>query len=384
LLIKSVKTKSRPTSHIYAVEGTNGNDKGFTNLINLMGKEGLKFFKTTKKGENFGPDGLIGSEDVVILKINSQWDERGGTNTDLIKSVISSIWGHPDGFTGEVIIADNGQAQYGSTGYGGSLEYENNNAVNTTQSMKSVAQSFVNKVNVSTYLWDKITEKVVGEYSDGNQEDGYVLHTSVNTSTNVLVSYPKFTSDYGTKISFRRGVWDPDKKEYDYDRLKILNIPVLKCHFIFGVTGAMKHYMGVPSDILTARFGYRTHPTVGRGGMGTLMANTRVPTLNILDAIFVNAKPGTGPNTPYSNAINARIVAASKDPVALDYWASKNILCVLAKKQYDADVSSINPDNNTKGSFGSWLKLAAAELYASGIKVTYDEADFEVSVEELI
>ena len=82
----------------------------------------------------------------------------------------------------------------------------------------------------------------------------------------------------------------------------MINVPVLKSHFIFGVTGAVKHYMGVPSDKLTAARGYRRHPTVGKGGMGTLMAETRVPTLSVLDAIRVNAKPGTGPKTPFNAA----------------------------------------------------------------------------------
>ena len=129
MLTESVKAKSQPASQIYALEGTNGYDEGFSKLVNLMGNNDLKFYKTLKNGSCNGSDGLIGADDIVIIKINSQWDERGGTNTDLIKSVITSISEHPDGFNGEVIIADNGQAQYGSTGHGGSLEYENNNAI---------------------------------------------------------------------------------------------------------------------------------------------------------------------------------------------------------------------------------------------------------------
>jgi len=383
LLIESKTIEKTLHSNIFAIEGTNGNDEGFKQLLTLMSEKNFKFFRSSKKTKFSGSEGLIDSEDVIILKINSQWDERGGTNTDLIKSLIVEIAEHPDGFRGEVVIADNGQAQYGSTGHGGSLDYQNNNAQDLNQSMNSIVKLFDKRLRVSSYLWDSITEKIVGEYFDGNEEDGYVVSTRVNPLTNVLVSYPKFRTIYGSKISFKYGVWDPEKNEYNSNRLKIINIPVLKCHFIFGVTGALKHYMGVPSDKISAKLGYRIHSTVGRGGMGTLMANTRVPVLNILDAIYVNAKPGTGPKTTYSNAINAKIIAASSDPVALDYWASKNILCELAKKHYNIDTSSINPDNYLKGSFGSWLKLAANELNENGIPVTHNESNIQINYKKI-
>jgi len=138
--------------------------------------------------------------------------------------------------------------------------------------------------------------------------------------------------------------------------------------------------MGVGSDKLTAARGLRTHPTVGKGGMGTLMAETRVPTLNILDAIHVNAEPGTGPKTPFDGATYAGIVAASTDPVALDYWASKNILYSLGKAKYNADVSLFDPDNRTNGCFGDWLRLATAELNDAGYPYTYDEGRIAVKV----
>jgi uncharacterized protein (DUF362 family) len=65
--------------------------------------------------------------------------------------------------------------------------------------------------------------------------------------------------------------------------------------------------------------------------MGTEMVDTRYPVLNILDAIWVNANPGRGPGTSYNAATKTGIIAASADPVALDYWAAKNILVQTAK-----------------------------------------------------
>ena len=362
------------------MEGVKGNDGTFNRLLELMDRDGLKFYETAANGRLQGPGGLIAADDVVIVKVNSQWDECGMTNTDLVKAIVSAVLAHPDGFGGEVVIADNGQGQYGSTGHGGSLDYDVNNAEDRGQSVRRIADSFIGLGKISTYLWDTITEKEVEEYSEGYAEDGYVLAEKAGPLTGALPSYPKFTTTHGTCISFKRGIWNPTAKKYEEKRLKVINTPVLKSHFVFGVTGAVKHYMGVGSDKLTAALGFRTHPTVGKGGMGTLMAETRVPTLNVLDAIHVNAKPGTGPKTPFDGATYAGIVAASTDPVALDYWASRNILCVLGKAKYNADVSLFDQDNPTRGCFGDWLKLAATELNDAGYRYTHDEGRIAVKV----
>ena len=93
-----------------------------------------------------------------------------------------------------------------------------------------------------------------------------------------------------------------------------------KSHSGFGVTACVKHYMGVVSDKLTRSLGARAHNTVGIGGMGTEIVETRFPVLNIIDAIWVNAVPRRGPGTPYNIAMRVNVIAASRDPVALDYW----------------------------------------------------------------
>jgi hypothetical protein len=381
LQLKEQKASETPTSEIFAVTGTKGNDKGIEQLIDLMGAEKLKFYRSKKKSNRSGNEGLIAPDDTVLIKINCQWDERGGTSTDLVNTLIGVVLTHPDGFTGEIIVADNGQAQYGATRAGGSLDYKNNNAQDKTQSIKKVVDGYALKgAKVSGYLWDTITENIVSEYIDGDDNDGYVVSTRVNPATGVITSYPKFKTIFGTRISFRHGVWNPKTTSYGVERLKVLNVPVLKCHFIFGVTGAVKHYMGIPSDKLTARLGYQTHPTVGQGGMGTLMATTRFPTLNILDAIYINAHPGKGPRTTYDDATETNIIAASVDPIALDYWASKNILCKTAKNVHNEDSTFIDPDNNAEKSFGAWLRLASEELSAAGFNVTYDTARINVRV----
>ena len=370
LSLTPMTASETPQSDIYAVTGTDG---GVQALMELMAEHGQPFYRSAEEGDLQGPSGLIDAGDVVLIKVNSQWDERGGTNTDLVKSLIEALLAHPDGFQGEIVVADNGQDQYGGAGSGGSLDWGRNNALDRGQSIQDVVDTFSGSHNVSTYLWDRITTNVVQEFAEGDMEDGYVVSTKVIASTGTMVSYPKFTTPIGTRVSFKYGVYVPEKDDYDVDRLKVLNVPVLKTHMIYGVTASVKHYMGVPSDKLTRNLGYRAHDTVDEGGMGTLMAQTRVPALNIVDAIWVNARPEDGPRSSYTSATEVNVVAASTDPVALDYWASKHILCHVCSEVFNADASTMDPDNTAAGGFGDWLRLSMNELNAAGHRFTCDE-----------
>ncbi|MEM1530740.1 MAG: DUF362 domain-containing protein [Candidatus Bathyarchaeia archaeon] len=374
LTIESKLAKFEPSSSIFVVNGTRGDDEGILKIIDLMGEHGLLFYKSPEYGLNRGPNGLIARDEVVIIKVNSQWDERGGTNTDLVKALIQAILNHPDGFIGEIVVADNGQAQYGSAGSGGSFSWSRNNAENISQSIQSVVDSFARRgYRVSAYLWDKITTKMVSEYFEGDLEDGYVVNATKNPRTGIMVSYPKFRTVFGTYISFKYGIWSQENRTYDGEKLKVINFPVLKTHSIYGVTACVKHYMGVVSDKLTANLGARAHNTVGTGGMGTEMVETRFPTLNIVDAIWVNAIPRGGPRTSYNDATRVNIIAASTDPVALDYWAAKYILLEVAKRKGYSGLSSIDPDNTLSGSFGYWLRLSMEEIRRAGYQATVYE-----------
>ena len=358
-------------SDIFAVTDAFGNDDAVTRLIALMQSHGLPFYA---QNDSFG---IIGKNDVVIIKVNSQWDERGGTNSDLVKALIKAILDHPQGFAGKVVIADNGQGQYGSTGRGGSLSYARNNAEDKAQSMQAVADSFPDQ-KVSTYLWETITNKKVGEYGEGDMADGYIVCGPPDAQTKIAVTYPKFQTKYGTYISFKLGVWDAANGSYNSQRLKVLNVPVLKTHVIYGVTASVKHYMGVGSDMQSREAGGRSHNSVGSGGMGTEMAQTRFPDLNILDAIWINAHPGGGPSTSYEQASHTGIIAASVDPAALDYWAAKNILMPAARLRGHDDLESLDPDNTSLGTFGDWLRQSSVEIQQAGHRATMSEESMNV------
>ena len=142
LELEPVTSTAPDPSVIYAVTGTNGADNGVQRLIDLMDEHDQPFYLSSREESAQGPMGFIGNDDVVLIKVNSQWDERGGTNTDLVRSLVEAIINHPDGWRGEIVIADNGQAQYGGAGQGGSLDWMKNNAQNQSQSMQDVADMY--------------------------------------------------------------------------------------------------------------------------------------------------------------------------------------------------------------------------------------------------
>ncbi len=351
-------------SSLFIAQGYGDANESFKNLLQLMRDHGLEFYQTSTRGSP--KKGLIGRDDVVIIKVNCQWPERGGTSTDLVKSVIAAILAHPDGFTGEIVVADSGQGR-------GSFDWPGANAEDTTQSIQKVVDSFSTSHHVSTYLWDTIRNVRTEEYDQGFYDDGYIMNTTPNPRTGLQVSYPKFRTVYGTNISFRKGVWE--NGAYNGTRLKLINIPVLKSHSGCGVTGSLKHYIGVVSVPLAD-----PHGSIIYGGLGTAMVETRYPDLNILDATWVNAIPmgydGSGPYTSYDLATRTDTVAASTDPVALDYYGARHILMPLASA-LEYDTRSMDPDN-TAFIFGSYIRGAMQEIQRGGYNVTLSEDQMDI------
>ncbi|MFX0078467.1 MAG: DUF362 domain-containing protein [Candidatus Hermodarchaeota archaeon] len=355
-----------PESDLFVVNGRQV--AHIPNLLQLMGSQGLYFYQSSTPGATQGPSGLIATSDVVLIKINSQWNSRGGTNTDLLRELIEAIVLHPDGFTGEIVVADNSQGW-------GTLNWAESNAEDITQSVQDVVDMFSSQHQVSTFDWSPIRAISVNEYSDGDMTNGYCHNTTANLDTGVQVSYPKFQTTFGTYISFKHGIWNGASYE---DHLKIINLPILKTHSNYGVTAATKHYMGVQSEGLNGGLA-NGHSCIGEGGMGTILAETRYPVLNILDAIHINPNPypsiWCGPATNYDGATRVNIIMASTDPVALDYWAAKYVLMPTAEVNGHEDLRAIDPDNMERrtgltDAFGVYLNNTKLELIRNGYTVT--------------
>lgn len=318
---------------------------GFDSLLSLMGSRGLKLYRSSQASDLSGPDGLVDPEDVVLVKVNAQWKYRGCTNSDLIRGLVQRLLDHPDVFTGEVVIIENGQGR-------GSLDCDTKaaypdagvhaNANDETHSFSYLVRNIFRDPRVSAYLLDGIRSRFLTA-SDHTQE-GY------RTFENV--SYPCFTTAAGRRIELREGVWTADGHRRN---LKLINVPVPKHHDTGGseITACLKLYYGIVS-MSDGQSGFRHYAGLGET-CGKTMAAVCAPVLNIVDAIWVSHGSITG----YPSATTRRLnkLAASLDPVALDYWTAKYLL-------YPVDNNPRHhPDHP---GIDRWLTQAADTINARG------------------
>ncbi len=346
---------------------------GIDSLIELMGNFGLKFYESRRFSNNTtGQYGLISNEDIVLIKVNAQWKYRGATNSDVVRGIIQAILDHPDGFKGEIVIVENGQGR-------GSLNCDNYayygdhevhaNAEDEKQSFLYLVEKIFKGYPVSAHLLDSIRYNFLAK--DDNRTDGYIKEG--------IVSYPVFTTSYGNRINLKLGVWNG--KEYE-KKLKLINIPVLKYHDRGGseYTACLKNFYGVLS-MGDGYSGYRHYAGLGET-CGYMIKHIIFPVLNILDCIWVSYSSLTG--YPPSTTSRQNILLASQDPVALDYYAGKNILYPLSKSPYHLP---------TYEGVSRWLSQAEAVLNSSPVystekriflrKVTRDEARMKIYLSKL-
>lgn len=287
---------------------------GLDALLKSMGANGLKFYRSAKTGSLRGPLGMIAPDDVVVIKVNAQWKYRGCTNSDLIRGLIQRILEHPDGYTGEIVLIENGQGR-GSLNCDSRGSYPDGrvhaNANNTKHSFLFLVNNIFRDPRVSSYLLDRIR----GVFISGTDHvtDGYRRYENV--------SYPCFTTAGGHRIELRRGIWVDGHYS---QKLKLVNVPVLKHHDQNGsqITASLKHFYGVLS-MSDGNSGFRHYRGLGQT-TGKMVLSIRTPVLNIVDAIWVSHKSLLG--YPASATFRANQIMASQDPVALDYCAAKHII----------------------------------------------------------
>ncbi len=384
LVIEPRRAAGAGTADIFVAQGITEEraDQAAASLVAIMAGGGTHFYRSSRPRPDCGADGIIGPEDVVVIKVNAEWRERGMTNTDVVKGLVGSVTGHPDGFSGEIVICENGQWQDPAF-----MDHpDRNNACDRTQSYADVAAMYSGSWRVSTYDWTRVRRRAVGEFDAEDYGDGYVRVDAQS------VNYPKFTSAYGTHISMHEGVWDGEG--YDNGRLKLLNVPVLKSHRAMGVTAACKLFMGFWS---TSLLGYDYHAEMLYSGyMGRVMAYGRFPDLNVVDAVWCAPDYLQGPDAPYASAVQTAVVLASRDPVALDWYAGKRVLYqVSGYGRHDPDNPwGENPGNGRAYSdgtpccgypynaFNQMLSSTAAVLNGIGYRVTRDESMMNVYTRE--
>lgn len=317
-------------------------DPGVETLVRLMEAGGTPFYRTVAR-----PGGIVPGDAVVILKVNNQWGGGGGgsglgrmaTNTDLLKGMIWRILNHPDGFSGEVVVADNAQPISANR-----WDAIPANAEDRNQTFASVVAAFASRgYPVTLADWTALNANLVdggvpgpghanGEYATGDMDDAYIVFGETDEPTARRLSYPKFQTPGGRYVSLRHGLWNGT--EYEADRVCLINFPVLKKHCMAGCTAAWKNLVGfVSCQNPEGRFGgwdemhgyfwdYVPVAPSGYGLLGRVMALVRAPDLHVLDAVWVC----TDNNFDSRQAMRADVVMASRDSFALDWYASEYLL----------------------------------------------------------
>ena len=330
---------------------------GVDALLHQLSLHGDKFYRSSQEGVLCGPNGLIATNDVVMLKVNAQWKCRGGTNTDLLRGIIHRILQHPDGFNGEVVIFENGQGRPAAfdgihcdvdkTEYKPFPELIGKVQVNAEQQDVTTIDHLVGTVfagkPVSSHLMDLHAGTFISD-SD-HTTNGYRRIGAPGTQ---CVSYPCFTTARGNRIELREGRWTG----FDYaQNFKLIHCAVLKDHSgDIGMTGALKIVYGTLSmqDGTAARRHY-----VDLGSQCARMwTEVRSPDLSILDCLWVsfgstivNGQAVSG-CVGYPPEITSRqnILLAGHDPVAIDYHANKHILLPLGGN----NAANHDPDRNPR------------------------------------
>lgn len=330
---------------------------GVDALLHLLSSNGTKFYRTSRSSELTGPDGLIAADDVVVLKVNAQWKCRGGTNTDVLRGLIHRILQHPDGFSGEVVIFENGQnrpaafdgirCDSNKTEYAPFPELEGKVVVNAEQENLLTIDYLVNTVfagkPVSALLMDPHADTWIAD--DDHATNGY---RRVGDRGTPCVSYPCFTTARGNRIELKEGRWTGSGFAQN---VKLVHCAVLKDHGgDIGMTGALKIVYGTLAmkDGTTAR---RHYADLGSqcAKMWTLV---RRADLNVLDCIWVSygsmtvGKAHVSGCIGYPPALTSRrnVLLAGHDPVAIDYHANKHVLLPLGGNSAAAH----DPDNNPR------------------------------------
>jgi hypothetical protein len=369
------------TSHIYLARN-GGPERNIAKVIEMIG----------------GIEKIAGNDDIVIIKPNSQWGGHAGTNTDCLKGFIDLLLSNSR-FEGEIIIADN---HHDDPDNGRGWTTSNRNGkFNLNELVKHYQER--GYLNVTKYHWRdggpnpwplQFKAGNGGIVSDPEEGDGYVWSDEEYNyrGRKVKMSYPIFTSTFsGITIDFKSGAWKEGK--YIERPVKFINFASLYVHpgRYAGATACVKNYLGVV-DLTCGEHGvappdyYNFHyisigfprdnflgnvleriirlkpirrrifltklirklcPVSGAmgGTIGYFMKTIRMADLNIITAEHI------GHRGRWEKPAHTRAVLASKDPVALDYYAVKYLLLPLVENP-----KRIDPDN-PKSPFRRYLQM---------------------------
>ena len=332
-----------------------------------------------------GIERIVGQDDVVLIKPNVQWWNQGAPNLAALSRFVEILFDRPGGFRGEVVLAENchrGSSPIESRQSGWSRQFERNADLDGIQTVGGLGERLKKRYGrrLTVYHWVNVSaggRRVTGP-KDG---DGYVYCSGTDgvpllscdngaagpDRRSTIMTYPVFTTDQGTVVDFRNGIWE--KGAYTGRPMKVVLFSALNHHSTYcGVTSSLKNYMGIVDlsggpdprngGRLTGEY-YNFHsfpfdkwapgPKAGMLGtaIGTFIRTIRKADLHVTTAEWVGLASRV--DLPASRT---RAVLAGTDPVALDFHAAKYIL-------YPNSGIFVHDPENERGPLYQYLAKAA-------------------------
>jgi hypothetical protein len=337
--------------------------------------------------DKVGLDKVIGTDDIVIVKVSAQWWNQGMTNVAAARRMIERILAR-DGFRGEVIVFENAHFRLAS-GSGLSRAFtrpsERNVDVPGWSTMGDLAAhyrtqdlpvSFVGLVDGGTssladdewhdaghahgvYGGDGRGPIAAGQLRDGYHWDfdrtftkkrGWFEHSKTP------LTWPVFTSPRsGLQIDLATGVYEitGGVRTKTSRKLTWISMVTMNEHEATGMTACCKSAMGVV-DMSAGRLG--NDPRIGGyqsihyfgnpeatwrmgGPLAYFAREVRTPDLYVVVAEWVAVSPADGApgwdddmdaRLEAQSAHRANTVIAGTDAVAIDWWGAKNVLWPIA------------------------------------------------------
>jgi len=344
-----------------------------------------------------GVETLFGDGDIVIIKPNLQWFNQGAPNIAAVDRLITLIMERKGGFNGEVVIAENvhrGPRPWETAGW--STDFARNSELPGIRNYNGLAgrlkKAYGNRFSVCHLIDIGSGGKRVYSAADG---PGYVLcdgsgNVSLLAMDNgltgpsrreVVMSYPILRTDKGTIIDYRWGAWE--QGTFTGQPVKFINCAALSHHSAFcGMTSSVKNYLGVIDlsgganplkggklvghyhNFHSFAFNWsKKGPVPGMLGaeVGHFLKTVRRPFLNITTAEYCGLIDRT-----HLPVAHTKLIAASPDPVALDFHMAKYVL------YENSHVSVHDPEDPKSPTHQSLAQCARTGGYC------YDESHVDV------
>ena len=337
--------------------------------------------------DKVGLETVVGTDDLVLVKVSAQWWNQGMTNVAAVKRTIERILARP-GFTGEVVVFENTHfrlADGSPLARAFTRPSERNVDVPGWTSLgdlvghfKGSPVSFVGLVDAApsslagdgwhdpahahgTYGGDGRGPIEPGDVRDGMRWDferefakkrGWFEHAKTP------LTWPVFTSPHsGLQIDLADGVFRVDPTTHTRTKvakkLTWISMVTVNEHGATGMTACCKSAMGIV-DMSAGRLGI--HPAIDgynsihyfgvpdaqwrmAGPLAHFAKHVRAPDLYLAVAEWVGLTPAA--SVPWDDdtqdlrldeagAHRANTIVAGVDPVAVDWYCARNVLAPIA------------------------------------------------------